>query len=93
MVPSGDYQRYYTVDSVDYHHIIDPETLYPARHWCSVTLICQDSGLADALSTALFVLPLEAGLALLAQCGASAMWVDLEGNFHYSPGFEDSIRT
>ena len=93
VVTSGDYQRYYTVDGVRYHHIIDPETRYPAAYWRSVTVICGDSGLADALSTALFVLPLDAGLALLKDCGAEAMWVDMVGNFHYSPGFEENIRT
>ena len=93
VVTSGDYQRYYTVDGVDYHHIIDPATRYPATYWCSVTILCEDSGLADALSTALFVLPQAVGQALLTECGAEAMWVDMDGNFFYSPGFEQSIRT
>ena len=92
VVTSGDYQRYYTVDGKRYHHIIDPETLYPSGYWCSVTVLCEDSGLADALSTALFVLPEAEGQALLSECGAEAMWVDVEGNFFYSPGFQESIR-
>ncbi len=87
-VTSGDYQRYYTVSGVDYHHIIDPETLMPAAYWRSVTVLCDDSGLADALSTALFLLPVEAGQDLLDQCGAEAMWVDADGEIFYSPGFE-----
>ena len=93
VVTSGDYQRYYMVDGKIYHHIIDPATLYPSTHWRSVTIVCDDSGLADALSTALFLLPLEEGKALLERCGAEAMWVDAAGEKYYTPGFEKIIRT
>lgn len=92
-VTSGDYQRAYMVDGVLYHHIIDPETLMPSRYWRSVTIVCDDSGLADALSTALFLMDREAGQQLLDICGAMALWVDEEGNIFYSPGFEEIIRT
>ena len=93
VVTSGDYQRAYTVDGKSYHHIIDPETLYPSACWRSVTIVCEDSGLADALSTALFVLPQEEGQTLLDQCGAMALWVCMDGTILYSPGFETLIRT
>ena len=93
VVTSGDYQRNYAVDGKLYHHIIDPDTLYPSEYWRSVTIVCPDSGLADALSTALFLLPQDAGQALLDSCGAQAMWVDAGGKVYYSPGFEDLIRT
>ena len=93
LVTSGDYQRAYAVDGKLYHHIIDPDTLYPSEYWRSVTIVCDDSGLADALSTALFLLPQEEGQKLLDSCGAMAMWVDPEGTILYSPGFEDLIRT
>lgn len=93
VVTSGDYQRAYTVDGKSYHHIIDPDTLYPSAYWRSVTIVCEDSGLADALSTALFVLPQEEGQALLDQCGAMALWVCMDGTILYSPGFETLIRT
>ena len=93
MVTSGDYQRAYLVDGEIYHHIIDPDTLYPGRLWRAVTVVCPDSGLADALSTALFLLPMEEGQKLLDQCESYAMWVDAEGNIQYSTGFEELIRT
>lgn len=93
VVTSGDYQRYYVVDGKVYHHIIDPNTLFPGEQWRAVTVVCPDSGLADALSTALFLMPREEGQQLLEQCGAVAMWMDAEGNLFYSPGFEDLIRT
>lgn len=93
LVTSGDYQRAYVVDGELYHHIIDPNTLYPSTLWRSVTIFCDDSGLADALSTALFLLPLEEGQALLDKTGACAMWVDRDGEIFYSPGFQDNIRT
>ena len=93
VVTSGDYQRYYVVNGETYHHIIDPETLQPSQYWRSVSIVCEDSGLADALSTALFLLPLEDGKAILTQCGAEALWVDKDGNLYYSDGFEELIRT
>lgn len=92
-VTSGDYQRCYTVDGKSYHHIIDPDTMMPSEYWRSVTIICDDSGLADALSTALFLLPQTEGQAVLDKCDAQAMWVDAGGNLFYSPGFEEFIRT
>ena len=93
MVTSGDYQRAYMVDGELYHHIIDPDTLYPGKLWRAVTVVCPDSGLADALSTALFLLPIEEGQKLLDACESTAMWVDAEGNMYYSEGFQDLIRT
>ena len=93
MVTSGDYQRAYLVDGEIYHHIIDPDTLYPGRLWRAVTVVCPDSGLADALSTALFLLPRDAGQKLLTQCGSYAMWVGADGEIYYSEGFKDLIRT
>ena len=93
VVTSGDYQRAYMVDGKLYHHIIDPATLYPSAYWRSVTIVCADSGLADALSTALFLVPMEDGQALLDQYDAEAMWVDADGRLYYSPGFEELIRT
>ena len=93
VVTSGDYQRYYVVDGKVYHHIIDPDTLLPGTRWRSVSIVCADSGLADALSTALFLLPLEDGMQLAEKCDAEAMWVDAEGNQYYTPDFNALIRT
>ena len=87
-VTSGDYQRFFTVEGERYAHIIDPDTLHPARHVRSVTVMCADSGLADVLSTALFTLPVEAGLTLLQEFpDAEAVWVLADGTLRYSPGF------
>lgn len=93
VVTSGDYQRCYVVDGNLYHHIIDPTTLLPGTYWRSVTIVCADSGLADALSTALFLLPLEEGKLLAEKSGAEAMWVDADGSQYYTEGFQALIRT
>lgn len=93
VVTSGDYQRAYVVDGKAYHHIIDPETLMPAAYWRSVTILCPDSGLADALSTALFLMPLEEGKALVESCGADAYWINHAGEEFMTPGFEKNLRT
>jgi len=91
VVTSGDYQRTYTVDGVSYHHIIDPDTCYPSEYWRSVTVVCADSGAADALSTALFLLPRDRGQTLLEQYDAEALWVGRDGSAAYSPGFRKMI--
>lgn len=87
VVSSGDYQRYYTVDGVRYHHLIDPETLYPGRRWRAVTVLHSSSAVADALSTALFLSSREEGQALLERWGGQAMWVAADGTRSDSPGF------
>ncbi len=92
VVTSGSYQRAFTVDGKAYHYIIDPATLYPGTKWVSVSVVCEDSGLADVLSTSLFLMEREDGLKLLEKYGAHALWVDANGNKYNSPGFRDLIR-
>ncbi|MBR2046242.1 MAG: FAD:protein FMN transferase [Agathobacter sp.] len=92
LVTSGDYQRFYTVDDVEYCHIIDPDTLMPAEHFKSVSILTNDSGLADALSTAVFCMSYEEGLALIDSLeNTEALWVFEDGSIHYSENFEDYI--
>jgi thiamine biosynthesis lipoprotein len=75
------------VDGVRYGHIIDPRTRQPGRLWRAVCILCENSGIADALSTALYLLPAEEGLQLLEACGAEAMWIAQDGECLYSDGF------
>jgi len=93
VVTSGNYQRYYEVNGVRYHHIIDPKTLMPSEYWDSVTIICADSSLADALSTALFLMDQESGQKLLDSAGkaAEAMWIK-DGTITYSSGFAAYLK-
>jgi FAD:protein FMN transferase len=93
LVSSGDYERYYTVDGIEYHHIISPTTLMPARNFTAVSIITESSGLADALSTAIFNLPYEKGLQLIEDLeGTEALWVMSDGSERYSSGFEALMK-
>ena len=90
VVTSGSYQRFYFVNGRKYHHIIDTETLMPAENYLSVSVIAKSSADGDALSTALFCLPYEDGLALLNTFeDAEAMWVYPDGSKKYSEGFRN----
>lgn len=92
LVTSGSYQRYYTVAGQSYHHIIDPDTLMPADYFLSVTVLAEDSGDADALSTALFNLSYEDGLKLLESMpGVEAIWMGRDRVERVSPGFWDYL--
>lgn len=89
LVTSGSYQRYYTVDGINYHHIIDPETLMPGERYLSVSVLCESSAMGDAFSTALFNMDLGEGAALVESLeGIEAMWVLPDGEQVYSSGFE-----
>ena len=92
VVTSGDYQRTYWVDGKAYHHIIDPQTLMPAAYWRSVSIVCPDSGLADALSTGLFLMDYEQGKALAQKYGAEALWVSISGEEFMTAGFESKLK-
>lgn len=93
VVTSGTYQRFYTVDGKEYHHIIDPNTLMPGTKWKAVSVIAPDSGIADFLSTALFLLDVEEGQKLLTKYSAVALWTDKDGNEIMSDGFKAIMRT
>jgi len=92
VVSSGNYQRYYEVDGKRYCHIIDPDTLFPADYFAAVSVITKDSGKADALSTALYTMTIEEGLAYVsAYEGVEAMWITHDGELIYSENFEQSV--
>jgi len=86
-VTSGSYERFFTVGGQQYHHIIDSSTQMPAAYFPSITVVTKDSGLADALSTALFCMDYEAGSALVASLdGVEALWITFDGDVLMSAG-------
>lgn len=92
VVTSGDYERYFEKDGVRYHHILNPETGYPANELVSVTVICDDAVLADGLSTALFVLGSQKGMELVKSLpGVDVMMVTREGKVLCSPGLQGNM--
>lgn len=86
---SGDYEQYFEVDGVRYHHILDPKTGYPSTGLQSVTIINKSNTIADALATGVFVMGKEEGMKLIESLdNAEAMIIDSNGNIFYSSGFE-----
>lgn len=65
VITSGDYEKYFMSEGKRYAHIIDPRTGYPTTGIKSVTIVCPDAELADALATSVFVLGEEDGISLI----------------------------
>lgn len=84
---SGDYERYFELDGVRYHHIISPASGRPVTGIRSVTVVGQDSTTVDALSTSVFVMGVEKGLSLIESLpDVEAVIIDAAGRMHYSSG-------
>ena len=92
IVTSGDYERYFMEGGKRYHHILDPETGYPASGLMSVTIKSRDAKAADALSTAVFVMGAEKGLALIEELDdVEAVLVDSDENMIISKGLKGKV--
>ena len=90
---AGDYERFFERDGVRYHHILDPQTLQPARACQSVTVIAKEGAVADGLDTGIFVLGPERGMALVERLqNVEAVIIDHEGSMTVSSGLRDRLR-
>ena len=89
VVTSGDYERYFDYDGKRYSHIIDPRTGWPAELLTSVTIICPDAELGDALATAVFILGTEDGIELIDMISdVEAFIIDQAGDFHHTENID-----
>lgn len=81
LVTSGNYQQYFEYNGKKYNHIIDKDTLMPAEYVASVSVVCSSSALADALSTALFAMPITLGTRLVENMPEvdRVVWVNHDG--------------
>ncbi len=90
---SGDYEKYFIEDGKRYHHILDPKTGYPVWNGLtSVTIVCDQGYQADGLSTACFVLGMDAAKPLLEKYDAEAIFVDEDKNVYVTSGLMDKFE-
>ncbi|WP_443217591.1 FAD:protein FMN transferase [Sediminicola sp. 1XM1-17] len=84
---SGNYEKFVTFGGVKYSHIIDPRTGYPSTGINSVSIFTKTAELSDALATAVYIMGVDTGLALVAQLrGTEAIIVDSDNKIHKSKG-------
>ncbi len=94
VVTSGVYERFFESGGKTYHHLLDPATGYPADNGLlAVTVVCESSTEADALSTALFVMGLKNGLDYAEQTpGVEAVFFTDDQGIYVTSGLEDKIE-
>ncbi len=82
---SGTYEKNFTENGVTYHHLLNPKTGYPENNGLlSVTVVCDNGALSDALSTACFILGRENGMKLLEQYNAGGIFIDTNNKVYRS---------
>lgn len=89
VVTSGGYERNYEYNGTIYHHIIDPDTLYPSNNMKSVTVITKDSALGDILSTTLFLTSIEEGKEIIKGYDCEVIWYTNDNEIIRSEHFSD----
>lgn len=94
LVCSGGYQRFFVHEGQRYHHLIDPVTLFPKNTYDGVTVLCEDSGVADALSTAIFMLTPEEAIAFMNTIpDAECILVTEDGTKSMTEGFKAYLES
>ena len=94
IVCSGGYQRFIVVDGKRYHHLIDPQTLFPNNTYHGVTILCEDSGVADVLSTAIFMMEKDDALAFINTIdNTECMLVTIDGKVYKTEGFNKYLES
>lgn len=90
VVTSGDYQRFFFVGDKAYHHLIDRDSLFPGDYFRAVTVVHENSAIADFLSTSVFLTPYEEGLELIESIdGAEALWINKDGSIVVTDGMKE----
>ena len=90
---SGDYQRYFIKEGKRYHHIINPETGYPALECMSVTILAPQATQADILATSIFILGSEKGMELIESLeGVEGIIIDAQGEILFSSGLKGKLQ-
>ena len=93
VVTSGIYQRGFDKDGVRYHHILDRATGWPVQNGlASVTIIADSSAMADAMSTACFVLGRDMGMSFAEEMGVQAVFIGTDGKVSCTPALEGKLE-
>lgn len=91
VVSSGNYERFFTYKGKRYHHLIDPATGEPGGDYAQVTVLAEDSGLADFLSTSLYLLPQAEGEKLAKELKIGVLWVYPDGRQVMNEAFKQAL--
>lgn len=93
VVTSGDYERYYMVGDQVIHHMLDPESLMPGDYFTAVTVVTPDSGVADFMSTTMFLLPYEEGRQVAESMDIDVAWIFKDGHMEATDGMKEILQS
>lgn len=94
VVSSGDYERYFEYEGKKYHHILNPKTGFPAdTNIKQVTIVTQNSQMADGLSTSVLLLGVQDGIRLVESLdGVEAILMTKDNYIYFTEGLRGKYQ-
>lgn len=94
MATSGDYERYFEMDGIRYHHILDPKTGWPAKtDLMSVSVVTTDGAYADFMSTYLFIKGKTFALEHIDTLNCGLIIIDKDRNVYISKNLKNRFQS
>jgi thiamine biosynthesis lipoprotein len=86
---SGNYEKFVMIEGKKYSHTIDPKTGLPVGGIKSVTIICPNAEIADAMATPIMIMGVRVGLDMINQVkGLACIIIDDDNNIHTSKNIQ-----
>ncbi|MBF0521306.1 MAG: FAD:protein FMN transferase, partial [Nitrospirae bacterium] len=89
---AGDYERFFIEGNHRYHHILVPQSGYPATEFQSVTIVNPEGFITDSLDNAVFVMGKEKGLEFIKKHNLKAFLIYSDNTTYITDNLKEEFE-